>query len=522
MSDILIEEIDVTPSKEILESIASDIDLKKGLLEFIDNSIDAFFVGDRTIPLIINMELDSSNQKVIYKDNAGGIKEENLNLIIKLGGTTRSSDDLSIGEFGVGMKRAIVALSKKAEVTSKFESKETFKLKIDDSWRNSPIWKIPKYKTEDLSEPGTQIILNELKYPISLATIQEIKKMISETYCFLLGDKVKLFINTEELSSVFFNKWAFPPDGRHPRTYKTFITIDNQKVGVEITTGLMLESSQTGEYGADIYCNNRLILKNCKAPQLGFRSGLLGNPHPTIAWFKSIIKISGANKYMPWNSTKSNLDLSNQIIPQLIDKFIKLSKPYVQLSRRLYSSARTEIFPFSEGDIEVVDLTKNEEIQLTPQYIPSLPPGKRTQAEVILNENKEIIQARPWTRGLIENVYLADLVQNKTILENKNRFVLILLDSCLEISFKDYLFYIKRISISKEDKESIKYRDTLHKLVQKNSNLVTDIWPIIDYFYKLRCSLYHETSSPEITETDIENFRELISTILNELHGVII
>ncbi len=38
----------------------------------------------------------------------------------------------------------------------------------------------------------------------------------------------------------------------------------------------------------------------------------------------------------------------------------------------------------------------------------------------------------------------------------------------------------------------------------------------------IRCSLYHEVSTPEITETDIERFREIVSAVLYELHGIVV
>jgi len=520
MGDVFIEEMDVTPDKKILQSISSDIDLKKGILELVDNAIDEWRLRGRP-NLNVELTLNVSNKSLSYGDNAGGIKEENLNMVIQPGGTIRRPEEISIGEFGIGLKRAIVALSKEAEVITRFESNGTFKIIVDDSWITSKSWKIPKYKTDPIQPGSTIINFNRIKFDLNLDILSEVKRLLSETYCYQLSKNFTLLLNGENVEPTIFCNWAFPPYDRHPRTYKTFISVDGRKVMVDVTIGLMLESSQTGEYGFDIFCNDRLILKNYKNPEIGFMTGLLGYPHPAIARFKGIVRISGANMDMPWNSTKSGIDFSNPIVSPLKTKLLKLAKPYVQLSRRLTGDSQQQIAPYKSGNIETVDLTSHEELLLTPNNIPQLPPGKKSQAEVLLNQNKLQIKKFPWTRALIENIYVVDLILTKFKLENKNRFALLLLDTCLEVAFRDYLFRVLGLKFTKEQQRQLS-RENLQATVKSKANLSDDIWKSINFFYDLRCSLYHETASPEVTDSDIENFRELVATVLHELHGIVV
>jgi len=58
--------------------------------------------------------------------------------------------------------------------------------------------------------------------------------------------------------------------------------------------------------------------------------------------------------------------------------------------------------------------------------------------------------------------------------------------------------------------------------VRANSEITDDMWKSIEYFYELRCNIYHELSSPEITESDFDSFRELVASVLHELHGIIV
>lgn len=522
MSDIFVGDMDVTPDKKILQSISSDIDLKKGILELIDNSIDEWKLRGRST-LRVELSLDVNNKSLSFSDNAGGIKEGNLNMVIQPGGTTRKPEQQSIGEFGIGLKRAIVALSRKTEVISRFESDDTFKIIVDDSWITSKSWKIPKFKTSPIALGSTIIKFQQIKFDLNVDILQEVTHLLSETYCFHLSQQFKLLLNGEEIKPTLFESWAFPPHGRHPRTYKTFVRVDGRKVTVDVTVGLMLESSQTGEYGFDVFCNDRLILKNYKGQEIGFVPGLLGYPHPTIAWFKGIVRINGANTDMPWNSTKSGIDFSNPMVSPLKTQLLKFSKPYVQLSRRLSGVSKQQIAAYTTGKIETVNLIWYDRVlSLSPSDVPQLPPGKRSQAEVLLSQNKSIIKKAPWTRALVENVYVADLILKKFKLENKNRFGLLLLDTCLEVAFRDYLLRVLDKKFSREQRSQLTPRQNLVSAVKDNSTLPKDIWKSIDFFYDMRCALYHETASPEVTDSDIESFRETVATILHELHGIVV
>jgi hypothetical protein len=520
-ADVLVGYIDVTPDKKILESISSDIDLKKGILELVDNAIDEWRLRGNP-SLRVELTLNASTKSLTYTDNAGGIKEEHLNMVIQPGGTTRKAEEISIGEFGIGLKRAIIALSKEAEVISRFEDQATYKIAVDDSWTRSPSWQIPKYTTKPIANGSTQINFQQIKFDLNLDILSDVKRALSETYGLILSKSFMLLLNGNEIKPTYFKNWAYPPHGRHPRTYRTFISIGERRVNADITLGLMRESSQTGEYGFDIYCNDRLILKNYKDAEIGFTTGILGHQHPAIAWFRGVVRIHGANADMPWNSTKSGLDFSNPIVSSLKAKLTELAKPYVQLSRRLAVDSKETIAPYSSGKIETVDLTSREELLLSPEDVPELPPGKKSQADVLLSQNKTQIKKFPWTRALVENVYVVDLILRRFKLENKNRFALILLDSCLEIAFRDYVLRVLGLKLNKEQKTELRRREKLHSTVKDNSHLPDDIWKSIDFFYDLRNSLYHEAASPEVTDSDIENFRDVVSTVLLSLHEIIV
>jgi hypothetical protein len=514
LPDEFIEAIDATPTKQVLMSISKDIDLYRGICEMIDNSIDNWKINRKKSDLLISIHIDEEENTILYEDNSGGIKEDVLSMIIQPGGTERTQDEETIGIFGVGSKRALVTLSRYSETISRYGSGDTFKIIVDDAWLKEKSWKVKKYKTDTIEQGKTKFILKELKFKVNEEIISNLKELIAETYCYYIKEQnVKIKINGANLSPLIFDKWAYPP-GREPRKYIFNIECDSEEtIKLELTVGLMLESSQTGEFGFNVYCNDRLILKNVNDYRLGFKSGMLGQPHPTVAWFKGIIRLNGKNKFMPWNSSKSNLDPLNPSYEKLLAIILKFAKPYVQLSRRLSSTSEVDIKPFPTGLIANVDLRMRVP---TEADLPQIPSGKESYFIKAYVENKDVIHRSPWARGLLENIIAVDTLL-KAKLYNKNRFALILLDSCLEIAFKDYVVRVKKIKLGKH---SERYREQLHKIVRKQKIVLDEHWQKIEYYYDLRCKLYHEDAAPTITDPDIIEFRDLVCDILTKLHGL--
>ncbi len=106
-----VDNIDATPPKEIFRSIIADYDILLGICELIDNAIDIWTKGGANKSLNIKVLLDEQQQKITITDNAGGIKKEDIVLFISPGRTGNTATEESIGIFGVGSKRAVVALA---------------------------------------------------------------------------------------------------------------------------------------------------------------------------------------------------------------------------------------------------------------------------------------------------------------------------------------------------------------------------------------------------------------------------
>jgi hypothetical protein len=105
-------------------------------------------------------------------------------------------------------------------------------------------------------------------------------------------------------------------------------------------------------------------------------------------------------------------------------------------------------------------------------------------------------------------------------LNQKNRIALILLDSTLEIAFKEYLV----------NDSGHHYSDTdLLKLFKNRKDVETEVdhyvplarWIAkIDYYYALRCKLIHERASAGISDQQVNDCRKVVQEVLKRLFNL--
>lgn len=120
----------------------------------------------------------------------------------------------------------------------------------------------------------------------------------------------------------------------------------------------------------------------------------------------------------------------------------------------------------------------------------------------------------PWVGGLIDGLTTTRLILNTNI-EGRNRLALILLDSTLEVSFKHYLTYVKKIRNLPDS--VLMHREELHKIVKKHTNFDKRVWDAIDYYYERRSELYHEDAGKTLPDSSIFDFFGLVIVLIDRL-----
>ena len=514
-----IEVLDATPSKRLFLSIIADYDLERSICELVDNGLDAWARMGRKKPIHIAMTLDTEQQSILVEDNAGGLRRDELRYVVAPGQTGNQPADPTIGIFGVGTKRAVVALAQQIKITTRFPREGTHRVEFDDDWlKDDDDWSLPVFAVDEMPAGTTIVDLSKLRSPLSDAAIDRLKQHLSATYAhFLLNNKVLLSVNGESLAPTFFDNWAYPP--RYPpQRYTGKVSRDgSEDVAVEVVAGLTMESSPaTGEYGVYFYCNDRLVARGLKTIDVGFAKGFAGVAHPKVSLTRVIVSLTGSADAMPWNSSKSEVSPQHPVFRSLQEWLVHVVKDYASLSRIWMGDWPNKVFKYDKGtirDVKIADFPKARK-----SFLPPLPKSRPRYAERVAKVNKAIAGKKPWTRGLYEGVIAVELISKNQHLAHRNRLSLIMLDSTLEIAFKEYLVNDSGAQYSdKQLADIFAKRHLVHAEVKRYVTIDNDVWKGVVYYNSLRNKLIHERATADVTDDDISIFRSLVEAILKTL-----
>lgn len=404
-----IETLDATPSKRLFLSIIADYDLNKSICELVDNGLDVWVRNGKAGNISIKIELDKTQQTIVIEDNAGGLPKSELKFIVGPGQTGTTTTDETIGIFGVGTKRAVVALAQDIKIKTRYRKDKTYQVDFDDAWIENDDWDLPVYLVDDIKEGATVVELQRLRLQVTDELISQLKEHLSATYARFLSDKkVLIELNRKKLSPIFFENWAYPPKYSPQRFIGELQTEDGGKIRVQAIAGLSRESSPaSGEYGVYFYCNDRLVARALKTFDVGFTRGLAGLPHPKVSLTRVLVFLNGDARSMPWNSSKSDVSTKHEVFLALHSWVVQVVKDYASLSRIWMGDWPEKVFRHSDGEIKEVAVNNFPEVRKS--FLPPLPKSRPRYGDIVAQKNKKIGDKKPWTRGLYEGVVAADL-----------------------------------------------------------------------------------------------------------------
>ncbi|HWJ28265.1 MAG TPA: ATP-binding protein [Flavisolibacter sp.] len=515
-------EIDATPSKRMFLSIISDYHIKSSLCELIDNAIDNWINNGKKSKLTVNIIFDYRQQFISASDNSGGVKDSDLRVIVAPGFSNNSGLGNTIGIFGVGSKRSVIALAERINIYTRYKQEKTYLIELDKHWlEDDSTWHFTPYLVDNIAPNTTIVELTKLRIELSKDREQKLIEELGATYALMLAsDDFLLKINTTPVKPISFESWSYPV-GSEPRQIITEIdTSEFGKVSVDISAALTKSGDPTGgEYGAYFYCNKRLISRAYKEYEIGFRPLKVGYPHPSVGIIRAIVKINGSAQAMPWNSSKSEINSNHEVFLKIKDIIERLLVYYATLAKRFSVGGGwpDNVFKYSTGVIksEVVD---NSTVKL---YIPSIPRTVTPKyPDLIKKANRDLAKNKPWTKGLYEAIIAVNELP-KLKLEQNNRLSLLIVDSTLEIAFKDYLVNESGSTYSESRLAGIMNdRKQVHNEIKNLIRLNKQSWKKIEYIYKLRCELVHKRISVTITDEELQNFRDVVEYVLHKMFNL--
>jgi len=510
--------LDAVPSKRLFLSIIADYDLNKSICELVDNGFDVWTRAGRKAPILIQVLLDADQGTIIVEDDAGGLAKDELRYIVGPGQSGSSSTDQTVGIFGVGTKRAVVALAEDITIRTRHGDAETYQVEFDEGWLQEDDWELPLFQVTDIQSRTTQVELQKLRVRLTEQAIVQLRDHLGATYGkFLLQDGVTLKLNRQAVTPKFFDGWSYPPD-YGPRRYTGKLqTPKGRMIEVDVVAGLSSESSPTaGEYGVYFYCNDRLVAPAMKTFDVGFTRGQAGSPHPKIALTKVIVSLRGDASEMPWNSSKSDISTKHHVFLALHSWLTTVVSDYARVSRSWMGQWAEKVFPYSTG--KIVDVQIPDFPSARRSFLPDPPRSRPRLAERVATKNMRLAKRSPWVKGLYEGVVAAGAVA-KQPLEQANWFALNLLELTIASALKFQLANEPEFD-GKSLKTTLRLSPRIAAALKEKIPLGEDIWQQIENLARRREHLMYGATVPVVADAELAEAEKVTRIVLERLFGI--
>jgi hypothetical protein len=338
-----------------IENLIKDIELVPAILDLVDNSVDSArqmaienlvrggleeSEAESSIDLPVGafdglrVDLQIQGDRFTISDTCAGISVDLARNYAFRIGRPKEFEGLpgSVGQFGVGMKRALFKLGRWFRVDSR-SAVERFVLVVDvDKWITDQAeqdWTFRMQTVErdlpETSQTGTIIEVRRLHSSVSAdfsddLVISLLRQQLRLRHQEAIDRGLEISLNGEVLSGLRPELMM----GSQLGAIRKLLAIDvpDGTVSVEIIAGIVRTNRRDlnvdegnaenfrspNEAGWWVFCNNRLLLIADKSPETGWGRGAAAY-HPQYRLFRGYVYMSAVDtSLLPWNTTKTGVD----------------------------------------------------------------------------------------------------------------------------------------------------------------------------------------------------------------------
>lgn len=350
--------IDAEPTKSLfIEMLVRDIDLRAAILDLVDNAIDGARAtvaakGGRTAdsktPLRkMFLRIETSSESLTLTDNCGGIGlDEARRYAFRFGAHKKKDIEHSIGQFGVGMKRAFFKLGSAFKVESTTRESR-FVLSVDvQQWRTKKKWEFILDEVDEKRRPAKAVGTAIRVAPLLPAVAEEIgapgfsTELLDEivaSHQEAINEGFQLTVDgiaAAKMPAVLLRSREIAPANA-----EFDVNGNGEPVRVRLVCGI--GESRPGEAGWDVLCNGRTVLKSDQTHVTGWGGSVdqrIPSYHNQFARFRGFAYFDCRDAgRVPWTTTKTALDQDSPIWRTARQQMISMMRPVIDFLNQLDS-----------------------------------------------------------------------------------------------------------------------------------------------------------------------------------------
>lgn len=333
--------IDANPERRFFISmLTKDIELIPAVIDLVDNCVDGArsLRGDGSLARL-RIDLTVASDRFEISDNCGGIAADVArHYAFRFGRPlTFGGVESSVGQFGVGMKRALFKLGS-SFVISSVASESAFKVAVNvEKWAEEPNtdWsfefaELIEGRKQAASKLGTTIVvaplLDSVAEDFSQPTVPtRIAQTIAIQHQAALSRGLAVRVNgvlVKPVVPMLLQGKDISPIRIHTPIKLTRGTVDVDLIaGIAVATrrdsakddGAAEEFTDPGDAGWYVFCNDRLVMEADKTEVSGWGASVAAY-HPQYRRFRGYVFLAAKDSsLLPWNTTKTALDQDSHV-----------------------------------------------------------------------------------------------------------------------------------------------------------------------------------------------------------------
>ncbi len=317
------DEVQVLPTKALfVEMLTRDLMLDRAVLDLVDNSIDGarrLRPGPESDLSGLRININVGRNGFSIDDNCGGIGLDLARTYaFRIGRSKkRPRTPNAIGEFGVGMKRALFKFGHAFTVISK-TSHDRFSLTVDvDTWEADDLnW---SFKFDNFAEglelaeehTGTRVEVTRLRSNVAdtfdlLTFRNNLAREIARGQQEYLDRGLLITFNQVSCPS---SPWTLlSGGGLSPVCRMDTVRVGDEEVHTRVYAGISVATPKLA--GWYVFCNGRMVLQANQADVTGWgrlaeeEAAAAPKYHNQFARFRGYVFFDSANAgLLPWNTT---------------------------------------------------------------------------------------------------------------------------------------------------------------------------------------------------------------------------
>lgn len=345
--------VDARPVKRFfVEMLTRDITVEEAILDLLDNCVDGIL---RSFPQLPEGEkpYDGFSAKITVnkdifqiEDNCGGIPWSEHERAFRMGrpnSGNHGADEgpLSVGVYGIGMKRAIFKMGTEALIWTQ-NGENNYEVDISPDWvASEDNWDLEvKEGAKGMEKDGTLIIVQNLYRDVSEHFAAEsfeknLLEKIESHYAVIIRKGFKVQVNDKLAKPkpiIFRFNAGKNQDGTEVKPFM-YRSVDD---GVEIFLAVGLyqpipDSEETlseqesvrfssENAGWTVICNDRVVLYCNRDELTGWGTGGVPRYHTQFIAISGVVEFRGDPRKLPTTTTKRGLDVSSARYQRTLDK----------------------------------------------------------------------------------------------------------------------------------------------------------------------------------------------------------